>query len=148
MNVTKLITLAGIAAAAAIAVPATAHADTPGVFLSPSGNIICSLYGAEDGTSSVNCEIQTYSYTPPQAKPADCFVGWGDRVRLEEGDAAVLSCHGDSAFGMAQGAAVLPYGQSRSSGTITCTSRTTGMTCKDSSTGAYFTVSRQALTLG
>lgn len=148
MKVTTLMAMAGVAAAAAIAVPATAQASTPGVFLSPSGNIICSLYGHDDGSSSVNCEIRTYHYTPPQARPGNCFLGWGDRVKLEEGDAAVLTCHGDSAFGLSDEAATLPYGQSRTSGTITCTSRTTGMTCADSSTGAYFTVSRESLRLG
>ena len=40
------------------------------------------------------------------------------------------------------------YGQTKSTGTITCDSETTGLTCTDASTGHFFTMSREANTLG
>lgn len=147
VKVGKLVLLAAAAVAVNLAAPAVAQADDSGVFLSPSGNIICNLVTL-DGSTSAMCEIRTYTYTVPQAKPTNCGVGWGDRVKLEENAPfPTLSCHGDSAFGMAAGQPTLQYGQSRTVGTITCTSRTTGMTCKDAGTGRYFQLSRDALTL-
>jgi hypothetical protein len=41
------------------------------------------------------------------------------------------------------GSPVLAYGKSRTFGRFTCTSRTTGLTCRDRSSGHGFEVSRQ-----
>jgi hypothetical protein len=46
------------------------------------------------------------------------------------------------------GVQTLDYGQTRSVGTITCDSETSGMTCTDTSTGHFLRVSRESYQLG
>jgi uncharacterized protein DUF6636 len=128
--------------------PELSHADEPGLFLSPSGNIICGVgTTGSDGKSGAMCEIRDFIYAPP-SKPLDCHLGWGDRISLDPGSAPALRCHGDTQFGLAPGQPTLPYGQTRSAGTITCDSEPSGMTCTDSSTGHYFRMSRESLEIG
>ncbi len=138
-----------IAAAATIALAVPAHADDASVFLSPSGNIICEVRSTgPDGKSGATCDIRDHTYVPPQPKPLNCHLGWGDRIGLEEGSPPVLHCHGDTEFGLAAGQPTLAYGQTRSAGTIACDSEPIGVTCADSSTGHYFRISRESLALG
>src|SRR6516225_4740199 len=65
-------------AATIIALPATAHADTEFDFLSPSGNINCSMSLQSDfvlngvkqtGSNYVQCELSDYTWQLPQACP-------------------------------------------------------------------------------
>ncbi|AMD55631.1 hypothetical protein ATO49_22465 [Mycolicibacterium fortuitum subsp. fortuitum DSM 46621 = ATCC 6841 = JCM 6387] len=73
------------AAAAGIALPATAYAcPPPPKFVTPSGNIWCLVPNGFDGSNGVVCEIRDHTYSPP-AKPADCHLDWGRPRQPETG---------------------------------------------------------------
>lgn len=130
-----------VAAMVAIALPATAHAGTDN-FQSPSGNIYCTL-----SPSGAACDISEYTYTPPPPPECGKHIAWGSRFTLAPGKPAQIECHGDTL--QVPGEASLLYGQTISEGTITCASNEqTGMKCTDSSSGHYFSVSRDAFKLG
>ena len=142
------VTLAiSIATAATFAVAPTAHAGGGGgyQFQSPDGNIACAMGVNEAGNATAGCDIGNHSYAPPP-KPANCHLGWGDRFSLQQGSAAVLDCHGDTL--RVPGLATLGYGEKRSVGPLTCDSETASMTCTDSSTGHFFSVSPTSYQLG
>ncbi|MED5813878.1 DUF6636 domain-containing protein [Mycolicibacterium sp. 050232] len=135
------------AAAVIIALPVTAHAiPASNMFVTPSGNIWCLVPNGEgtDPAGGVVCEIREHSYTAPP-KPADCHLDWGDRISLKPGAAPQVHCHGDTIF--VPGMPTLSYGQSRSAGPITCEVQPSGVTCTDSDSGHFFTLSRQSLEL-
>jgi len=140
-------TVASVTAAVTIALADFAHADTEYHFQSPSGNIACWL-GDVIFNGGVECDIAQYTYALP-ARPADCptqIVNFGDRFTLIPGQAAVMSCHGDTVRvpGEMQ---TLNYGQKLSLGQISCDSEQSGMICTDTSTGHYFLVSRDSYEL-
>ncbi len=130
----------GATVAAAIAVPATARADSQD-FQSPSGNIYCVL-----DSGGVACDISEFTYQA--SAPPECgkHLAWGNRFRLTAGRPAAIECHGDTL--RVPGEPTLGYGQTISAGTIGCDSEPTGMKCTDSSTGSYFRVSRESYDLG
>jgi len=145
-KVTLLAPIAAAMAAAVIALPVTAHADT-GAFQSPSGNIVCSMgtfVGGKANDNFVDCEITDHSWVAPPRAP-DCALNWGNRFRLEQGNAAVFACQHQAMPAPQQ---TLDYGQTRSIGAITCDSEPAAMTCTDSSTGHFFRVSRDSYQLG
>ncbi len=114
-------------------------------FQSPGGNIACTLGPSTNpGLTVAACDIGDHTYTPPP-KPADCHLGWGDRFSLLQGNAAMMDCHGDTL--RVPGLSTLNYGQTLSSGPITCDSESTGMTCTDNSTGHFFRVSSDSYQL-
>ena len=115
------------------------------LFQSPSGNIACQLYWFEPNTASAGCEIRDHTFqTPP--RPSHCEGAWGDSVGLLQGGPAKLDCHSDTLFG--GNAATLPYGATETLGPITCSSEPAGMTCRDSSSGHFFSLSRDSYRLG
>ncbi|MQY31441.1 DUF6636 domain-containing protein [Nocardia aurantia] len=148
-GLTKLALLAA-PAAAVIAFPGIAHADSDS-FQSPSGNIFCAMSVRDDGTGSVVCEGDGHYAVP---KPADCHFAWGDRFSLDQGGEAVSHCHGDtivpsySSPGKNPNVPTLDYGRTRSAGSITCDSERTGMTCVDAGTGHYIHLSRESNDIG
>lgn len=143
--------------AATIALPATGHADTTGYqFLSPSGNIGCSmLEDQRDGTPFAACKIRDHTWVAPatgycQRAAVPGAIGEpGPDPMLRQGDAPCMG------FWMSQTAdprlgdfPTLDYGQTHSVGTLTCDSKPPGITCTDSSTGHFFRVSRESYQLG
>jgi hypothetical protein len=138
--ITKLALTVGATVAAAVALPATAHADDR-PFQSPSGNIVCLL-----SNSSVACEISDYTYQLPPPPPCAQHVAWGNRFTLEENKTPELTCHGDTL--RIPGEPTLHYGHTVSGGTITCDSEPTEMKCTDANTGHYFRISRDSYDLG
>ena len=108
-------------------------------FTSPSGNIACVL--AED---SVRCDIAERDWSPPP-QPASCpdFTDYGQGISLRPTGPASFVCAGDSTLGNRP---VLPYGQFRAGGGMSCNSEPSGMRCSNSD-GHGFTISRQAYTL-
>jgi Family of unknown function (DUF6636) len=76
--------------AAAIALPATARADSQ-YFQSPSGNIYCVLDGG-----GVACDVHDYTYQPPPPPECGKHLPWGNRFSLTAGEPAVIECHGDT----------------------------------------------------
>jgi hypothetical protein len=140
MQITKLVLIGTATVAAAVAFPATAHADTNN-FQSPSGNIYCTL-----DSSGAACDISDYTYQPPPPPECGKHISWGNRFTLVPGKAGAIECHGDTL--RVPGEATLNYGQTISAGTITCASEQSGMKCTDSSSGHYFRVSRASYNLG
>lgn len=146
-------------ATAAVVVAATAHAGGPPnvptvptvpsaasySFQSPGGNIACNLGSDTNGVAGVACDIGDHTYTPPPT-PAGCHLGWGDRFSMQQGNPAMMDCHGDTL--RVPGLPTLDYGQTRTAGSITCDSESAGMTCTDSSTGHYFRVSSGSYQMG
>lgn len=131
--------IAAATAASAIALPATAHADTQN-FQSPSANIYCVL-----DSGGVACDISDFTYQVPPGPPCAQHFPWGNRFSLTPGKPAAMECHGDTL--RVPGEPTLDYGQTISAGTITCDSEPAGMKCTDSS-GHYFSVSKDSYTLG
>ncbi len=132
--------VAPAAAAAFVALPATARADGQN-FQSPSGNIDCVL-----GTDGVACDISDYTYQPPPPPECGKHLAWGNRFSLTPGKPAAIECHGDTL--RVPGEQTLGYGQTLSAGTLSCGSEPSGMRCTDSSSGHHFRVSRESFDLG
>jgi len=107
-------------------------------FQTPSKNIICDL-----SPSAVRCDIVHKSWSPP-AKPSSCELDWGNGMHITAGKAGI-TCAGDTLIGTAS--ETLGYGQADRSGSVLCTSESSGLTCKDEKTGRGFTlaVSRYSL---
>ena len=132
--------------AATIVLPATARADPEGSFQSPSGNIVCIVTALTNrGAPAAACQVQRHTYTPPP--PGECHLGgWGSQIDLDQGNPAQFECVGGVLA--VPPMSTLDYGQTRSAGTITCSSEQSGMKCTDSSTGHFFRLSRESYELG
>jgi hypothetical protein len=148
MKIRVLLAISITIAAAPLGVAGQAQAGGPSgsyQFQSPGGNIACTLGpSTTDGKSIATCDIGDHTYAPPPV-PADCHLGWGDRFSLQQGDPAMMECHGDTL--RIPGLSTLNYGQTFSAGPITCDSESAGMTCTDSSTGHFFRVSSSSYQL-
>lgn len=129
-------------------VPGTAQAQNAVGFQTPSGNIHCLAYNHEPGApyATLECDIGDRSGNAPvRPRPADCDFDWGQRFVLDGAAAgAQLGCASD--WLGSDGNAVLNYGSSMTFGAITCTSRKTGLTCKNKR-GEGFFLSRRRQTL-
>jgi len=146
MKITVLAAISLATAATALPLAQTAHADST-EFQSPSGNIQCSMRSGDSG-----CDIDDYTFAPPITAITPSCSGAMLVVRFEvaQGHPAGAACHPGGPFSdlHAPGLATLDYGQTRSVGAFTCDSEFSGMTCTDTSTGHFFTVSRGAYQLG
>lgn len=138
----KAITLAfaSLAVTSAIALPATARADSQN-FQSPSGNIYCVL-----DSGGAACDVHEYTYQPPPPPECGKHLPWGNRFVLDAGQPAAIHCHGDTL--RVAGEQTLGYGQTISAGTITCESQPSDMRCTDGASGHFFRVSRDSYDLG
>ena len=103
-------------------------------FTSPTGNIACSMGGA-----NAVCEIREHTFDSPPT-PSDCELDFGTMVAVEGRQPARFLCHGDTGFGATD--SVLAYGDSLTNGMATCTSRESGMTCTSADGGHGFELSR------
>ena len=153
----KMVAALSIATAAALPLAATAAAcggggDIPEnyEFITPSGNIVCSIYSDSSGA---NCEVREHSWvapasiTGPYGRACDFSFGGLD-FYVSKGKPANLGCYeGVSEFNRT-GLKTLDYGQTYSRGPITCGSEQSGVTCTDTATGHFFRVSREDYTLG
>jgi hypothetical protein len=151
---TRLGLLATASAAAAIAMPANAHADNHNQqFASPTGNIRCILSDNDTPAPMVMCQIGHHTYLAPpgstmDGEPCEPGTDLGRDFRLDQGKPEYITCT-YSALGSGTGSwPALDYGQTRSLGTITCGSEPAGVTCTDRSTGHFFRVSRDSYQLG
>jgi hypothetical protein len=130
---------------AAAVLPGVAHATTFHQFASPSGNVSCAVGTQDNGNAFAECEIRDRVWNSPPA-PADCPLSYGDRIGLYQGKQPAFGCHGDTLYDPSS--PILGYGQSYSQGPISCLSQMSGITCSDSTTGHFFTISREALNIG
>jgi len=104
---------------------------TEAFFQTPSKNIVCDL-----SPSAVRCDIIHKSWSPP-AKPSSCELDWGNGMYISAGKAG-FTCAGDTLIGSAK--VTLEYGYADRSGSVLCTSESSGLTCKDEKTGRGFTL--------
>lgn len=155
----KITLIAGLSIAAAASLPLAAVANACGGggdipqnrdFVTPSGNIACTIYG--DG-SGANCEIQEHTWVAPAStegpfgRPCDFNFG-GLQFYVSQAKPGNLGCYeGASNFGRPI-AKTLDYGTTHTHGDITCASELSGVTCTDTSTGHFFRVSRESYELG
>jgi hypothetical protein len=93
-------------------------------FQVPSGNIHCGVR-----QSYLDCEIGKSTAKLP-AKPKDCNLDWGSRFGMSSTGKAQRSCHGDT-IGRDPKNPVLEYGKTWRGEGFTCTSKPTGLTCKN-----------------
>jgi hypothetical protein len=125
--------LALVAVTAAAAVPSTAAAVAPSSFLTPSHGIGCALQGG-----TLRCDVRAPLH--PRSHPAACDLDFGDSFVLGRHGRARWLCHGDTVLDPR--ARVLRYGQRWRRAGRTCTSRRSGLTCRNGS-GHGFRLSRQ-----
>jgi Family of unknown function (DUF6636) len=113
-----------------------------GAFKTPSRNIVCGWSVAPDGSASMECGIKSGLKPPPT--PIHCDAGDPNdkRVSLRDtGRAVPVLCAGDPGPLLPQieaKASVLAYGSSTHFGAITCTSATTGVTCRNRDGHGFF----------
>ena len=144
------------AAAFAMLVPATAHADEGRVkFSSPSGNIHCVVDDDEGGAPIALCQLDHITYTVPPGvgrgqtgEPCPGGSGSGNDVRLDVGKPGFVRCSFAALDGGVGPWPTLKYGTSASFGVITCDSEPSAVTCTDTSSGHYFRVSRDSYEFG
>lgn len=110
------------------------------VTFSSPGGIQCGL-----APNGARCSISSYSYQVP-AMPAGqtCKSAWGSVFDLSDAGSGTLGCRSSDGLG----GNVLSYGYSLTEGTYSCESRQSGMTCRNSATGHFFSMSTGAYNLG
>ena len=147
-----VLAIVGVAVAATIALPATAHADTEYDFLSPSGNINCSMSLQSDfvlngvnqtGSNYVQCELADHTW-PPQGCPSGVV---GTAFRSDDTAPPTVGCW-KYPNQLPLPWPTLDYGQTRTVGAITCDSEPSGITCTNSNTGHFFRLSRESYDVG
>lgn len=77
--------------------------------------------------------------------PSSCRAGWGRGLTVTSSGPARFVCANDSVVRTSN--PVLEYDKDSQVGRFTCQSRRTGMTCRDNSTGHYFFLSRERISL-
>lgn len=114
-----------------------------GPFQSPSGNIRCNMFTATDGRDTAICAVTEKDWLGPM--PDGCGFNWGNRIDLEAGSPARFGCYSQD---MPPTTHTLQYGQTQSLGSLTCTSESSGMTCRDNTSGNFFRISREGYQIG
>lgn len=107
-------------------------------FTSPDGNINCGLE-----LDLVRCDIAERDWEPPPAPPG-CDLEFGNAISLGAGGAAELACSDDTP--RAEGKP-LAFGETISSGLLTCFSDRFGVTCTDAESNRGFFLSRDSYEL-
>ena len=106
-------------------------------FRTPSNNIGCGGETAKNGY--VRCDISAHSWPTPR-RPTTCEFDYGGGLELQTRGRASFVCAGDTVLNRDR---ILRYGASIKIGRISCTSRTTGVTCRNPA-GHGFSLSKQA----
>jgi hypothetical protein len=123
-----------------LALAAGASAGRSAYFETPSKNIVCE-YFAQGGQEGLQCGVVS-GLVPPAPKPAGGCHGIdpaGNRLALSPTGRPAGFCSGDAGvFAKAGFAPVLAYGHSWHEGGYTCTSATTGLTCRNGAGHGFF----------
>jgi hypothetical protein len=106
-------------------------------FTTPSRNI-----GCIGDRTSLRCDIAVTATRPPP-KPRSCQYDWGNYFELRPTGRPRRLCVSDSALGNRP---ILRYGRTLRLGRISCTSRTSGLTCRNADGHGFF-LSRQRVRL-
>ena len=128
-----------------ISLSAAALADSPHIaFRTPSGNIHCigDRHWPQEGRSwaGVECQISEHSAPAPRPRPRDCELDWGSNFSLSRSGQTEMGCVGDSIA--ESNSRILHYGQTIRGQGWQCTSRQSGLSCRNSS-GHGFELSRR-----
>lgn len=123
-----------------VAAPA-ASGSTYVDFRTPSGKIGCGWY-KEGSRESLRCDILNRNSLP--RRPASCDADYGHAFAMTRHRRARAICAGDTVVN--QRAAVLGYGRTKRIGGFRCTSRTSGLTCKNLDGHGWF-LSRERVKL-
>ncbi len=128
-----------IALLALLALVAPGTSSALGIeFSTPSKNI-----GCVGDSTFIRCDISQTKAKPPP-KPRGCDYDWGNAFELRQRGRPRRLCVSDSALGSRR---ILGYGKSMRIGRrITCTSRRTGLTCRNRD-GHGFLLSRERVRL-
>jgi hypothetical protein len=151
----KLTLAAAATFAVTISLASNAHADDSQYanFLSPSGNINCSImllppFPLDDvqqsGNNTVNCELTDHVWTPPGKCPTGIV---GTDFRADATTPPTVHCE-KYPNQLPLPWPTLEYGQKVSLGVISCDSEADGVTCTNSDTGHFFRVSRDSYLVG
>lgn len=113
-------------------------------FISPSGKFHCGILAAAaapDNTPAAGCHGTTQPVPP---RPASCSsnISWGRGMQVDAAGTVSFICTGGVIFGPGSGSEppALDYGQPLSVHGFTCSTETTGVTCKQESSGHGFTI--------
>ncbi|TAD80331.1 MAG: hypothetical protein EA001_00595 [Oscillatoriales cyanobacterium] len=129
--------IASLVAVSAIGLPAiAAPADR---FQTPSGNIHCLVFSAENGQNRLRCDVlENQAQIPPQ--PADCPLDWGNVFTMGDRQPGKFGCAADTVFDPSH--PVLRYGQTWSFGGFRCDATTSRLRCRNR-TGDFWELSRE-----
>jgi hypothetical protein len=119
-----------VLAAALLVVPAAHGGSVVASFRTPSGNIGCVYASGLGPGPSLRCDIRS-GLKPRPPRPRGCDLDWGDSFAMARTGRVQVTCHGDTAI--LQRARVLCYGASWTRGGFVCTSRFTGLRCRNAS---------------
>jgi hypothetical protein len=149
-----LIAAATSAATLSLATPANA-ADDEVQFLSPSANIRCEIAKDQDDGAFAVCKIREHTWAAAQsdeckqASVPGANGGSGSDLQVGLDGPPCVGPHTIQIFDSGPYApAPLDFGQTRTLGSITCASEPSGVTCRDGSSGHFFTISRNSYQLG
>jgi hypothetical protein len=138
------------AAAAAIGLAATAHADKGASFQAPGGNVACDMGGQ---VTTAYCVIANFDFVPPVNCPPG-QVANAFSVR-QGGGADGPQCRPTSDGFFDRPRATMDFEQTQRMGTLSCQfsmgatqSQPWSTLCRDNSTGHYFRVSIENYELG
>jgi hypothetical protein len=109
-------------------------------FRTPSANIGC-IFSSEPGRGGpyLRCDILS-GLKPKPARPKGCTLDWTFGYQMNSTGGARIVCAGDTAVN--RRAKAVRYGSKWSRGAFTCSSRRTGLRCKNRS-GHGFLLSKQ-----
>ena len=140
MHASRPVVPALIAAVLGLAVLAPAAGALQGLdpFRTPSGHIACMYQHFSGQKAELRCDVDHVAH--PAKRPASCDLDYGGAFGLGQSGRAQRLCVGDTVRDPK--AKVLAYGRTRTLGPFTCTSRTSGLTCKSRS-GHGFVLSRE-----
>jgi hypothetical protein len=128
------VVLAALVPAGGAGAPASAQAGSPRLhgFRTPTGNIVCLYY-----KPSLRCDIGSGLSLQP-SRPAGCprWSDFGQGLWVATGRAHVV-CAGDTTLGGVS-PRVLAYGRIWRRNAITCRSRSTGVTCRNTAGHGFF----------
>jgi uncharacterized protein DUF6636 len=123
------------AALVVVLTPSAAPASTVISFRTPSGNIGCVYASGLGPAPSLRCDIRS-GLRPRPPRPRGCDLDWGDSYDLGRTGRATVTCHGDTAI--LPRARVLRYGSSWTRSGFVCTSRVSGLRCRNASDHGFF----------
>jgi hypothetical protein len=109
-------------------------------FRTPSGNIGCAYSSGFGQGPNLRCDIRS-GLKPKPARPKKCVdLEWGDSYNMGVTGRVFVTCHGDTAIDPRS--RVLRYGTTWKKAGFVCTSKRTGLRCRNRGGHGFF-LSRQ-----